>query len=46
MIDDTIVAVATPYGVGGISRVRISGPSALKIADDLFCAKNGKSLNK
>lgn len=46
MIDDTIVAVATPYGVGGISIVRISGPSALKIADDLFCAKNGKSLNK
>ena len=30
---DTIVAVATPHGVGGIAVVRLSGPDALAIAE-------------
>ena len=34
--DDTIVAVATPAGRGGIGVVRISGPSALSIAGALL----------
>ena len=33
---DTITAVATPPGEGGIGIVRLSGPSALQIADHIF----------
>lgn len=33
--DDTIVAIATPAGRGGIGVVRISGPDALRIAGTL-----------
>ncbi len=32
MLDDTIVAVATPEGQGGLAVVRLSGPAALPIA--------------
>jgi tRNA modification GTPase len=32
MVDDTIVAIATPPGVGAIGVVRISGPAAVRIA--------------
>ena len=35
-IDDTIVAIATPPGRGGIGVVRISGPRALQIASGLL----------
>ncbi len=38
--NDTIAAISTPAGQGGIGIVRISGPEALKIADKIFCAKN------
>ncbi len=34
--DDTIAAIATPVGVGGISVIRISGPGALDVADRVF----------
>ena len=34
--DDTIVAIATPAGRGGIGVVRISGPAALRIAGALI----------
>lgn len=37
--DDTIVALATPPGVGAIGVIRISGPQALPIIDQLFPAK-------
>ena len=33
---DTIVAIATPAGRGGIGVVRLSGPDALEIASRLF----------
>lgn len=33
---DTIAAVATPLGSGGIGIVKISGPSALRVAERLF----------
>ncbi len=39
--DDTIVAVSTPIGEGGIGIVRLSGPQALKIADEIFVSKDG-----
>lgn len=35
-LDDTIAAIATPIGTGGIGIVRLSGPQALVIADSLF----------
>lgn len=41
-IEDTIVAVSTPIGEGGIGIVRISGAKALKIADSIFVSKDGK----
>lgn len=37
--DDTIVALATPPGVGAIGVIRMSGPNALSIADRLFLSK-------
>ena len=41
---DTIAAVATPYGKGGVAMIRISGGEAIAIADRIFKAKSGKSL--
>ena len=39
-IDDTIVAIATPPGRGGIGVVRISGPRALQIASGLLDSRD------
>jgi tRNA modification GTPase len=33
---DTIAAIATPIGVGGIGIIRISGPDSLKILEKIF----------
>ncbi|RKY36520.1 MAG: tRNA uridine-5-carboxymethylaminomethyl(34) synthesis GTPase MnmE [Candidatus Omnitrophota bacterium] len=38
-IEDTIAAISTPLGQGGIGIVRISGKCALKIADKIFRSK-------
>lgn len=35
-LDDTIAAIATPRGEGGIGIVRLSGPLAIQIASELF----------
>ena len=35
-MDDTIAAVATAYGEGGIGIVRISGEKSLEILKDIF----------
>ena len=40
---DTIAAVATPPGTGGIAVVRLSGPEALAIADSVW---RGKALSE
>ncbi|MBT8338561.1 MAG: tRNA uridine-5-carboxymethylaminomethyl(34) synthesis GTPase MnmE [Desulfatitalea sp.] len=40
---DTIAAVATPMGSGGIGIVRISGPKAVDISKQLFQAAHRKS---
>src|SRR5690349_14407537 len=34
--DDTIVAIATPLGTGGLGVVRLSGPRALAVAAEVF----------
>lgn len=41
---DTISAIATPQGEGGIGVIRISGEHALKTAGRVFRAANGKPL--
>jgi tRNA modification GTPase len=38
---DTIAAIATPYGEGGIGIVRISGPRAKRIAERIFRPRRG-----
>ena len=38
--DDTIVALATPRGVGAIGVIRLSGAKAIEIANELFPSKN------
>lgn len=43
--DDTIAAISTPIGEGGIGVIRVSGPKAIKIADKIFLAKSGKKLS-
>ncbi|MBI5204523.1 MAG: tRNA uridine-5-carboxymethylaminomethyl(34) synthesis GTPase MnmE [Nitrospirae bacterium] len=43
--DDTIAAISTPAGEGGIGIVRLSGKDAIKIADRLFHSSKGKSLS-
>ena len=42
---DTIAAVSTPYGKGGIAVIRISGSDAIKVADKVFKPLSGKSLD-
>lgn len=41
---DTIAAVATGIGEGGISIIRLSGDKALAIVNSIFRGKNGRSL--
>ena len=43
--DDTIAAISTPAGEGGIGIVRLSGKDAIKIADRLFHSPKGKALS-
>lgn len=38
--DDTIVALATPPGVGAIGVIRLSGKNAIAITNELFPSKN------
>jgi tRNA modification GTPase len=42
---DTIVAVATPPGAGGIGIVRMSGPEAVTVAERLFRRPGGAPLS-
>lgn len=42
--DDTIVAIATPPGVGAIGIVRLSGREAVSIASRLFRSRSGKKV--
>lgn len=41
MFGDTIAAISTPLGEGGIGIVRLSGPEALDIAQRLFVSRTG-----
>jgi len=43
-LDDTIAAISTPIGEGGIGIVRLSGKEAISIAHQVFRSQSGKSL--
>ena len=38
--EDTIIALATPQGVGAIAVIRLSGKDAIKITNQVFKGKN------
>ncbi len=40
MTEDTIIAVATPPGIGAIGIIRLSGPHAIEITNQVFKGKN------
>ena len=40
--NDTIIALATPSGIGAIGVIRLSGPDAISLANEVF---NGKDLS-
>ena len=42
--NETIAAVATPRGTGGISVIRVSGAQAFCVCDKIFQNPNGKTL--
>ncbi|MBU4253054.1 MAG: tRNA uridine-5-carboxymethylaminomethyl(34) synthesis GTPase MnmE [Acidobacteria bacterium] len=44
MLEDTIVAVSTPFGFSGLGIVRLSGDRALPIALNIFLPKSGISV--
>src|SRR5690606_13300258 len=44
--NDTIIALATPSGVGSIAVVRISGKEAISICSRFFKSVSGKDLTK
>ncbi len=39
---DTIAAISTPFGKGGVAVIRLSGPEALAVTDKIFCPKSKK----
>lgn len=43
ILRDTICAIATPHGIGGIAVVRVSGPKSIAIADMIW---QGRSLTE
>jgi len=40
MLEDTIIAISTPFGFGGIGIIRLSGKKSLNIAQKIFVPKN------
>ena len=43
---DTIAAISTPYGKGGVAMIRISGSSAVEIAQKVFRPASKKMLSE
>jgi len=41
-MEDTIAAISTPIGEGGIAIIRVSGPRAFDIADRVFSSRRGQ----
>lgn len=45
-IDDTIAAIATAPGEGGIGIIRISGHKSLEVAEEIFFSMSGKKISE
>ena len=45
-IGDTIAAISTARGKGGVALLRISGPDAISICQKVFLPKSGKKLSE
>ncbi|MBQ2999676.1 MAG: tRNA uridine-5-carboxymethylaminomethyl(34) synthesis GTPase MnmE [Clostridia bacterium] len=43
---DTIAAISTPYGKGGVALIRISGENALSVGEKIFTPASGKALGE
>ncbi len=43
-LNDTIAAISTPHGKGGVAVIRISGPDAISVAARVFRPRSGKDL--
>ena len=46
LFEDTIAAISTPIGVGGIGIIRVSGKETIEIVDKVIRAANKKSLKE
>lgn len=46
MINETIAAISTAQGEGGIGIIRVSGKNSIEICDKIFKANSGKSLKE
>jgi tRNA modification GTPase len=44
LFDDTIAAISTPIGIGGIGIIRVSGKDTIRIVDKIFRGANKRSL--
>lgn len=43
---DTIAAISTPYGKGGVAMIRISGADAVSVGERVFSSFSGKALSE
>jgi tRNA modification GTPase len=43
--DDTIAAISTPLGEGGIGIVRLSGKHSIEIAENIFSSPKKRTLH-
>lgn len=46
MLGDTIAAISTPRGKGGVALLRVSGPRAVEICESVFLPRSGKRLSE
>ncbi len=46
MLFDTIAAISTPKGKGGVAMIRISGEDAFAVADKIFCRVGKERLSQ
>lgn len=44
--EDTIIALATPPGIGAISVIRLSGPESIKVVDKVFSGRQSIAKSK
>lgn len=43
---DTIAAISTPIGIGGIGIIRVSGDKSISVVDNIFISKNKTKLSQ